>query len=295
MADPLYKRMTAFLLEVGIGDQPHTGKTYIGHLLAVHRLLEEQGCGLDVCRAGLFHSVYGTEMFQGFELPTERRAEVAALIGERAERLAYLNCAMDRASFDAALDRSDPPYPVRDRLSGAEVALGREDFDDLCRVHLYDWLEQVPRTPQGYDYRRAAYRKMAERLGPEAVAAFDRVYVGAATQVIAIDPATLPWEERFNEKLGRALFRKNLITDPDTGMEVRIVRYPAGVINVRHTHPCAHGMYVLEGALVTHAGRYGPGCFVWFPEGTVMEHGASADGDVTVLFITNKPFEIHYV
>jgi quercetin dioxygenase-like cupin family protein len=113
--------------------------------------------------------------------------------------------------------------------------------------------------------------------------------------LIAIDAAALPWEERFNEKLGRALFRKNLITDPDTGMEVRLVRYPAGVINVRHTHPCAHGMYVLEGTLVTHAGRFGPGHFVWFPEGTVMEHGASAEGDVTVLFITNKRFEIHYV
>jgi len=25
-----------------------------------------------------------------------------------------------------------------------------------------------------------------------------------------------------------------------------------------------------------------------------MEHGATADGDVTVLFITNKPFDIHY-
>jgi hypothetical protein len=25
-----------------------------------------------------------------------------------------------------------------------------------------------------------------------------------------------------------------------------------------------------------------------------MEHGASADGDATVLFITNKPFAIHY-
>jgi quercetin dioxygenase-like cupin family protein len=113
--------------------------------------------------------------------------------------------------------------------------------------------------------------------------------------LIAIDTAALAWEERFNEKLGRALYRKNLITDPDTGMEVRLVRYPAGVINVRHTHPCAHGMYVLSGTLVTHAGRFGPGCFVWFPEGSVMEHGAAADGDVTVLFITNKPFEIHYV
>jgi quercetin dioxygenase-like cupin family protein len=78
-------------------------------------------------------------------------------------------------------------------------------------------------------------------------------------------------------------------------MEVRLVRYPAGVINARHTHPCAHGMYVLEGRLQTHEGVYGPGTFVWFPEGMTMEHGATAEGDVTVVFITNKPFEIHYV
>jgi quercetin dioxygenase-like cupin family protein len=116
-----------------------------------------------------------------------------------------------------------------------------------------------------------------------------------AQSVVAVDAGALPWEERFNEKLGRALYRKNLITDPDTGMEVRLVRYPAGVINVRHTHPCAHGMYVLEGTLVTHKGEFGPGTFVWFPEGEVMTHGASADGDVVVVFVTNKAFRIDYV
>jgi quercetin dioxygenase-like cupin family protein len=60
-------------------------------------------------------------------------------------------------------------------------------------------------------------------------------------------------------------------------------------------HPCAHGMYVLEGTLVTHEGQFSPGSFVWFPEGETMEHGATAQQDVVVLFITNKPFEIHYV
>jgi quercetin dioxygenase-like cupin family protein len=114
-------------------------------------------------------------------------------------------------------------------------------------------------------------------------------------QLLAIDTNSLPWEENYNEHLGRSLFRKNLVTDEETGMEVRMVRYPAGVINKLHTHPCAHGMYVLEGTLVTHAGSFGPGYFVWFPEGLAMEHGASAEGDVTVLFITNKAFEIHYL
>jgi quercetin dioxygenase-like cupin family protein len=115
------------------------------------------------------------------------------------------------------------------------------------------------------------------------------------SQFLAVDAADMPWEERFNDKIGRALFRKELFSDPETGMMVRLVRYPAGVINPRHTHPCGHGMYVLEGRLVTHKGSYGPGSFVWFPEGEVMEHGASAEGDCTVVFITNKSFRIDYV
>ena len=114
-------------------------------------------------------------------------------------------------------------------------------------------------------------------------------------EFFAIDTAAIPWQERFNEKLGRALFRKDLFIDPQSGMEIRLVRYPAGVINPSHTHPCGHGMYVLEGTLVTHKGSFGPGSFVWFPEGEVMEHGASAQGDVVVVFVTNKPFRIDYV
>lgn len=117
----------------------------------------------------------------------------------------------------------------------------------------------------------------------------------ADPQITVIDTQAQPWEARFNETLGKTILRKNLITDPDTGMEVRLVRYPAGVTNTWHTHPCSHGIYVLQGTLVTHEGRFGPGTFVWFPEGLTMQHGATAEEDVTVLFITNRPFEIHYV
>ena len=114
------------------------------------------------------------------------------------------------------------------------------------------------------------------------------------SKLIAINVAAMPWEERFNERIGKSLYRKNLYTDQETGMEIRLIRYPAGIINPAHTHPCGHGMYVLEGTLVTHKGSFGPGHFVWFPEGEVMEHGASPAGDATVLFITNKGFRIDY-
>jgi quercetin dioxygenase-like cupin family protein len=113
-------------------------------------------------------------------------------------------------------------------------------------------------------------------------------------QLTAVDTNALAWEERYNEPTQRYLYRKEIFIEPETGMEVRLVRYPAGFVNPLHTHPCGHGMFVLEGTLVTHEGRFGPGHFVWFPEGSEMEHGATAETDVTVLFITNKPFAIHY-
>ena len=117
----------------------------------------------------------------------------------------------------------------------------------------------------------------------------------SSEKIISVDANRKEWEERFNEQTGKNLYRKNLYADPDTGMEVRMVRYPAGFVNPLHTHHCAHGMYILEGTLVTQEGEFAPGSFVWFPEGNVMRHGATATEDVTVLFITNKPFDIHYV
>jgi hypothetical protein len=179
--DKDFKRLTDFLIGMGIEQVPHTHKSYLAHLIAVFRSLESQGCPEDVCRAGMFHSIYGTEMFQGFTLPLERRDEVRTLIGDRAERLAYLNCAMDRASLDRVLDQVVEPYRIIDRITGEEVQLLRHDIDDLCRVHLSDWLEQVPRS-QKWDYRRAAYRRMAERLGGPAEENYERTFAQEDTE-----------------------------------------------------------------------------------------------------------------
>jgi hypothetical protein len=169
------KPLTEFLVGLGIDRIGHTNKTYLAHLAHLYRLLEERGGGEDVCRAGMFHSIYGTELFQGFTLPLERRGEIRALIGERAERLAYLNCAMHRPAFDRDLEQQANPRRVVDRFTGREVELSTEDFDDLCRIHLYDWLEQVARAGK-WDYRRPAYRRMAERLGGVATEFYDQVF-----------------------------------------------------------------------------------------------------------------------
>jgi len=110
----------------------------------------------------------------------------------------------------------------------------------------------------------------------------------------SVDTNTMPWGENYIEQLQAGIPVKQLIDDPDTGMSVLKIKYVAGFTNVWHRHNCSHGMYVLDGILKTHAGDFGPGSFIWFPEGMLMEHGATQDNDVTLLFITNKPFDIRY-
>jgi Domain of unknown function (DUF6817) len=176
-----WKELTDFLVNLGIEQIGHTRKNYLAHLISVYKLLQDAGCEEDLCRAGLFHSIYGTEKFQGFKLPLDRRAELAEMIGSRAERLSFWNCQMDRASFDALLTQAAGPYLLRNRETGEEMPLTRCELDDLCCVHLFDWLEQAPRSGFGWDYRRQAYRQMAERLGGQALEAYDQVFAAAPT------------------------------------------------------------------------------------------------------------------
>lgn len=172
---PSFKQLTDFMLELGAEQVSHTEKSYLAHNIGVYNYMKARGCNEELCQAGLFHSIYGTELFQRFSLPLERRSDVRALIGERAERLAYLNCAMDRTSFDRAQRNREEPYRFRDRITGAEVELSEEDFTDLGKIHLYDWLEQVPRSRK-WDYRREGYRGLANRLGGIALESYDRVF-----------------------------------------------------------------------------------------------------------------------
>ena len=112
---------------------------------------------------------------------------------------------------------------------------------------------------------------------------------------LCTNTTAMPWEERPNDVTGMSYYRKLLNIDEETGARVSLHFYPRGFWTPWHTHPCSHGMYVLEGILKTNEGSYGPGSFVWFPEGVVAEHGASEFTDLTVLFVTNKSFAINFL
>jgi hypothetical protein len=173
MAD--FHELVDFFKTTGAAGVEHTDGSYLGHCAAVYRDMKRWGFDEDLARAGLFHSIYGTGIFQKFALPIERRHEVRALAGEWVERLAYLNSALDYDTFDREVRRGTPPYRMIDRFTGQDIDLTPEEFDALVKIQLVDRLEQVPRSKE-LTYRREAYRKMADRLGPDAVAAFERVY-----------------------------------------------------------------------------------------------------------------------
>jgi len=175
--DVSFKQLTDYFRSIGADTIEHTDKGYLTHAIGVYNDLKRWGCDEELARVGLFHSIYGTQIFQGFTLPVERRSEIQELIGDRAERLAYANCAMDRESFDALVQTTAVPgtYAIRDRLTDGTIELSDDEFRDLCTVHLCDWLEQVERWVN-FDYRRASYRALAERLGGIGLSEYDRVF-----------------------------------------------------------------------------------------------------------------------
>ena len=173
--EPQFKDLTDYIIALGAADVGHTEKTYLAHAIGVHNDMKAWNGTPELCRAALFHSIYGTQGFQGFTLPLDRQPELQTLIGDYAEKLAYLNCFMDRASLDDQVTQAEGPYIIIHRVTGEPMMLTKGEYEDLIRLHLCDWLEQAPRVHQ-WNYRRTAYRQMAERLGGVAVAAYDRVF-----------------------------------------------------------------------------------------------------------------------
>ena len=169
-----------FLLSLGTDEVAHTGHDVLTHLKSVQGVLEAAGADTEMSQAGLFHSIYGTQTFQDFSLPLAERAQVQGLIGERAEFTAFCNCVMDRETFDAAvasaLADGGESFEISDREGSPPIPLSRAQLTDLAQVHVFDWLEQVERSSLGWDYRRTAYRQMAELVGPAATAAYAAVF-----------------------------------------------------------------------------------------------------------------------
>ena len=82
---------------------------------------------------------------------------------------------MLRESLYGQLSEDKDTYPIVHRVTGETMELDRTTYDDLCQLHLCDWLEQVERSEK-WDFQRTEFHNMAKRLGGIAEESYDRVF-----------------------------------------------------------------------------------------------------------------------
>lgn len=141
----------AFLAARGAAARRHSGRNLLTHLAGTCRLLAQWGNAEDVCLAGLYHSVYGTNAFQHETIPLAERAAVQAMAGIEAESLAYVFCsiARPRALLRAAYaigDEATARLPHR-RHPEQELPVSRAQLGALLELEAANLIEQGSRGP----------------------------------------------------------------------------------------------------------------------------------------------------
>jgi hypothetical protein len=120
----------------------HSGRTLFEHLKGTHDLLQRRGAAEHVCLAGLFHSIYGTNIFRHQAIPISERDRVKDLIGERAELLAYIFCSCNRPRALLEAVKRGPPYHVVNWRDGEIILLTKASMIDLLNIEVANLEDQ---------------------------------------------------------------------------------------------------------------------------------------------------------
>lgn len=158
MSGTVSAEILGFLGSLGASENPHSGRTLTQHLIGTHDQLLAWGNPPEVCLAGLFHSIYGTQAYVVSTASFEDRARVAAVIGEAAETLAWRFCVADRRHL-LANTSSGAPLSFRNHLTGEVSALEEPMFRQLCEIELANILDQLPPAQTVSEAQREAWRQ----------------------------------------------------------------------------------------------------------------------------------------
>ncbi|SHG61228.1 DUF6817 domain-containing protein [Massilia sp. CF038] len=177
------------LLRLGTHKVAHQDQTLLEHMIRVSEILQDMQAAPDVCLAGLFHGVYGTEGLHNDDveaIPEAKRIEVRAIVGPSIEQMIFNFSVMNYASMGKSLRNLMRPKgnpEMKDRRTGAPIAMERDEFEDLLRLKLGDVLAHLPaqvghsqlNLPAEYG---SFWKLAAEYLGPEACATWNKFMEG---------------------------------------------------------------------------------------------------------------------
>jgi hypothetical protein len=165
MSKPYVPELIDFLGSLGAGGVAHSGATLLEHFRGTASILERWSCADDVIKAGLFHSVYGTEIFKEAILTLDDRAKVALRIGAYAERLAWIFGGINRSQVYDAFERG-PPFTLKLPRYDAEVELAEKELRELVALIWANELEQEQRAAGSAPGTRRSFSR-ARKLLPE--------------------------------------------------------------------------------------------------------------------------------
>ena len=126
-----------YLQSLGAFKKGHTGRKLGDHLMGTYDLLKGAGCREDICLAGAFHSIYGSNAFrsQSIEPTDKNRKLMRMLIGDKAERLAFLFSIIDRPK---GIESGRP----QDWRTTMPMSITQGELHDLRIIEAANLLEQ---------------------------------------------------------------------------------------------------------------------------------------------------------
>jgi quercetin dioxygenase-like cupin family protein len=106
-----------------------------------------------------------------------------------------------------------------------------------------------------------------------------------AEPFVVRDLAGLDLPERTMSAYDRPIGLRLLHEDPDSGVELYVVEYPAGTRAAWHRHSVAHAIVVLDGRLEVNGEQIGPGDLCRYAAGAPMKHQPAAGSACRFLMI----------
>jgi len=163
----------------------HSRRTLLEHLQGTHDLLEAWGNEPDVCVAGLFHSIYGTYVFESRSAELGMRGEIRDVIGAQAERLVHLFCVTDRRTFYEHLHASN--VVLRDVVEDRDITLDRDILAALIEIEVANVVEQLPRRSKkkarsAAEFYSGAFARCRNDISAAAAAAAEQCFSAVQTE-----------------------------------------------------------------------------------------------------------------
>lgn len=141
LSQAMRERREELLRALGANATGHGDRLLLDHLRVVHALLYRWRGDDAVSRAGLFHSIYGSQAFPVALASPADRIRVSAVIGEKSESIVY---AFGRCDRGLLFSSSPRPSQFHDRITGELIDLNLELLQALVEIEAANMLEQTP-------------------------------------------------------------------------------------------------------------------------------------------------------